>query len=130
MVELSNALNNNGKISERISSCGVFSKMIWRFSNIVTVAWIDFGAAKTTLQKLYVFFFVQICLKMFEYTINYYLNVGNRKFSYSFWVASATNDNAGCKTAANTSPNRISCCKHGQICCHHSFYKYIDWKYT
>lgn len=49
MVELSKALNNNGKISDRMSSCGVFSKMICRFSNMVTVAWIDFGAAKTTL---------------------------------------------------------------------------------
>lgn len=166
MVELSNALNNNGKISDRMSSCGVFSKMICRFSNIVTVAWIDFGAAKTTLRRerekkiptnehqqsssclcfwlLFSFHFLKCdinCFSFFSvhdidfsfhasnmlYVMNgkhSNLNVGNKKFSYSFCVASATNDNAGCRTAANTSPNRISCCKHGQICCHHSFYKY------
>lgn len=35
--------------SERMSFCGVFSRMTWRFSNNVTVAWIDFGDDKTIL---------------------------------------------------------------------------------
>lgn len=57
IVELSNALNNSGRISERISSCGVFSRMTCRFSRIVTVAWIDFGAENTALQEKSLFFF-------------------------------------------------------------------------
>lgn len=68
-------------------------------------------------------------VKCFNYSNgNAYLNVGKMNFSYSFWVASATNDRAGCKTAAKTSPNRISCCRHGQMCCHHSFYEWLEWK--
>lgn len=73
MVELSNALNKSGKISERMSSGGVFSRMICKFSNIVTVACIDFGAAKTTLQKqtknfviLGVCFFGCVCVCVFS----------------------------------------------------------------
>lgn len=49
-------------------------------------------------------------------------NVGKIIVSYSFVVASATNDNAGCRTAAKTSAVRISCCRQGHTCCHHIFY--------
>lgn len=49
MVVLSNALNSNGRTSVRISSRGVFSNITWRFSNMVTVAWIDLGEANTAL---------------------------------------------------------------------------------
>lgn len=55
-----------------------------------------------------------------------YLNVGKIIVSYSFFVASATNDRAGCNTAANTSAVRISCCKYGHTCCHHSFYNIFN----
>lgn len=49
MVALSNALNNNGKTSVRISLCGVFSNITWKSSKMVTVAWIDFGDTNTPL---------------------------------------------------------------------------------
>lgn len=59
-----------------------------------------------------------------------YLNVGRMKVSYSNVVASWTMASAGWSTAANTSAALISCCKHGQTCCHHSFYKRSEmrWK--
>lgn len=50
MVALSNEMNNIGKISVRISSGGVFSKIICKFSNMVTDACIDFGCGKVALQ--------------------------------------------------------------------------------
>lgn len=56
MVLLSNELNNKGKISERTSSLGVFSSITCKFSNKVTVAWIDFGDVSTTLK-----FFIVPC---------------------------------------------------------------------
>lgn len=37
--------------SERMSFCGVFSRMTWRFSSNVTVAWIDLGDDNTILWK-------------------------------------------------------------------------------
>lgn len=51
IVLLSNELNRSGRTSVRISFCGVFSRMMWRFSRSVTVAWIDFGDAKTILLR-------------------------------------------------------------------------------
>lgn len=96
-IVLSNELNNNGRTSDRISSRGVFSNITWRFSSRVTVAWIVFGAAKTAR------------------------NVGRIIISYSSFDASWTRARAGWRTAASTSAVRISCCKHGQTCCHHNF---------
>ena len=105
--------------SERMSFCGVFSRMTWRFSNRVTVAWIDLGDDNTILWKLKQFKGWNSGLNFMSYS---YLNVGRINFSYSFVVASWTIAKAGCKQAASTSAALISCCKQGQTCCHQSFY--------
>lgn len=47
---LSKALYSIGSTSARTSSRGVFSRMTCRFSNKMTVAWIDFGNEKTFLE--------------------------------------------------------------------------------
>lgn len=65
MVVLSNALNNSGRTSDRISSRGVFSNITWRFSNMVTVAWIDFGAANTALRTKIVVWMVRVARIVF-----------------------------------------------------------------
>lgn len=52
MVELSNAVNSRGKISVRISLCGDFSRIMCRFSSIVTVACIDLDDWKIPLNNL------------------------------------------------------------------------------
>lgn len=49
IVVLSKALNNKGRTSDRMSSRGVFSNITWRFSKMVTVAWIDLGAINMAL---------------------------------------------------------------------------------
>lgn len=49
IVVLSKALNNKGRTSDRMSSRGVFSNITWRFSRMVTVAWIDLGATNMAL---------------------------------------------------------------------------------
>jgi hypothetical protein len=50
IVVLSKALYNMGSTSDLISSRGVFSRITWRLSSKVTVAWIDFGTENTLLQ--------------------------------------------------------------------------------
>lgn len=50
MVVLSKALYNIGSTSVLISSLGVFSKIMCRFSKRVTDAWIDFGMENTFLE--------------------------------------------------------------------------------
>lgn len=119
IVLLSNELKRSGRTSDRISLCGVFSRIMWRFSRRVTVAWIDFGEAKTILLGSTPF---RLKLhKAWHSRIGNYLNVGRMTVSYSFVEASWTMASAGWSTAAKTSAARISCCRQGHTCCHQSF---------
>lgn len=53
IVVLSKALYNIGSTSVRISSRGVFSNIMCKFSRSVTVAWTVFGAENTLLKQIY-----------------------------------------------------------------------------
>lgn len=95
---LSKALYNIGSTSDLISSRGVFSKIMCKFSRSVTVACTDFGVENTLLKQSESYCGDYTVLGLFAH-----LKDGRIIDSYSSIVDSWMRYKIGCKTAARTS---------------------------